>query len=871
MKKEVKRKLKKKFLEDGVELPPISQIQEEEEEEEEQEDQEEEKDQINESPSQKKLHKNSISLNQKLTQISVQQLQLIEIEQIRERSKAIIQIQITTSDEEEEEDEEQEEIKKKLEEEKIAINTKLKHLNFKRQQIKSESSEQENEFKFFNYNDQETEVQDLSDGSEQQKKENLSQEVLSNESIDKDIETQDIFLDSIQVKEDEQKNNQQSLQQIFQNENNNNNESNINFTETAPLAKRISQSQQNKVPETSNQNIGLNEDDNNNNNNNNNNNIVKEKNIKKKKKFNWSNYIRLLWYLKKQYKLVLIGYFYVILQSITQIYIPSFSGKLLDATTHEFSMKNLNDIALYAILLYLLNSTSAFFRTCIFNVIGEKIVNELKNECFEKFILNDISFHDKQLSGELVSRLQIDIMSSKSAVSSNMSNGIRNIFICIGNSIMLFKISKSLFCIIILLIPIFLIISGVYGRYLRKITKHYQDQSAKVNANISECLQNIKTVKAFSSELKMIDKFKNILQDQYNLGFKKSKSNGLYSGAISFVTNIATLSVLWLGGYLVLTKNKLTSGELASVILYTNSLADSSASISSSFTKIVTASASMSRLFKMIDKQPKVKIQGGLQVDFQGKIQFKNVDFYYKFRKNQPVLNELCLEILPGERVAFVGQSGCGKSTIIKLLERFYDVKKGEILIDNINIKDIDIVYLRQKIGYVSQEPLLFQGSIEENITYGLRGAYTQQQLDQACKLGHCYDFIHNEKLFPQGFKTIVGESGSKLSGGQKQRIAISRALILQPRILIFDEATSALDAESEFQVQQAIEQLMKQKNDMTIIMIAHRLSTIVNCNKIVVLNKGKVAEIGTHKALLQKKGQYKQLFERQLSGLTIN
>jgi len=271
-----------------------------------------------------------------------------------------------------------------------------------------------------------------------------------------------------------------------------------------------------------------------------------------------------------------------------------------------------------------------------------------------------------------------------------------------------------------------------------------------------------------------------------------------------------------------------------------------------------------------MDYEPLIKNYGGISdiKSLKGMVEFKDVSFCYPNKQEVYVLKTLNLTIQAGEVVALVGSSGGGKTTIANLIERFYDPKSGEILIDGVDIRKYDLKALHQRIGHVPQEPSLFSGTIEENITYGL-DSYTQEQVDKATKLANCYDFIHDKSLFPKGFQTFVGERGMKLSGGQKQRIAIARALIKEPKILVLDEATSALDAENEFHVQKAIEGLMHQK-DMTMIVIAHRLSTIINCKRIIVICEGKIAEEGRHDELIEINGVYKNLVERQMQGFIV-
>jgi len=275
------------------------------------------------------------------------------------------------------------------------------------------------------------------------------------------------------------------------------------------------------------------------------------------------------------------------------------------------------------------------------------------------------------------------------------------------------------------------------------------------------------------------------------------------------------------------------------------------------------------QVFELMDYKSKVNSSGGkTNSDFKGKIEIKGVNFNYPTKAEVLVMDNVNLKIDSGDVVAFVGASGSGKSTIVSLIERFYDVNSGVISIDGEDLKDVDLRWYHNNIGYVSQEPSLFSGTIEENVTYGLT-EYGKDDIDKALKMAHAYDFVMNEKQFPQGLQTVVGERGVKLSGGQKQRIAIARALIKDPKILIFDEATSALDAESEFQVQQAIDTLIKEGNK-TVIIIAHRLSTIINCPRILVVQSGRIVEEGTHRELLDKNGIYKALIERQLSGFNV-
>lgn len=350
--------------------------------------------------------------------------------------------------------------------------------------------------------------------------------------------------------------------------------------------------------------------------------------------------------------------------------------------------------------------------------------------------------------------------------------------------------------------------------------------------------------------------------------FFRGLSGAIYSSLTEICANAGTLAILWYGGLHVINGN-ITSGELVSFMIYANTYSATAKLISTGLTSIVVATGVADNLFKLLDYKPKInnkKKNSKINInDFKGNIEFKNVNFGYPSKKNVKVLNNFNLLIEPNEAIAICGSSGSGKSTIVSLIQRFYDVTEGEgeLLINNINIKEYDLKTLHQKIGFVSQEPVLFNGTIEENIIYGVE-KYTKNELYEAAKNANCYNFITDKNQFPDGFNTLIVEKGSNLSGGQKQRIAIARALIKKPKILIFDESTSALDSESEHAVQLSINNLIA-KGNMTVIIIAHRLSTIMNCKKIIVLKDGNLVEQGNHQSLLELRGIYFNLAKKQM------
>lgn len=383
-----------------------------------------------------------------------------------------------------------------------------------------------------------------------------------------------------------------------------------------------------------------------------------------------------------------------------------------------------------------------------------------------------------------------------------------------------------------------------------------------------ECFSNIRTVKSFSSEEQEISHFRAKSNEASRTAFKRAIATGLYRGLTDMMTNIGTIAELWFGGYYII-NGDMTSGELVSFLIYSNTYAGSSSSLSDAITSIVVASGVAETLFDLMDYKPNIinpkknNQQFYSQQTFEGKIQFINASFSYPSKDSVKTLDGLNLEINPGETVAICGASGGGKSTIISLIERFYDLREGVLLINGKDIKEYDLAFLHSNIGFVSQEPVLFSGTIEENIVYGVP-EYTKSELYEAARLANAYNFITDISIFPEGFNTMLGERGITLSGGQKQRIAIARALIKKPKIIIFDESTSALDADSEHQVQISIHNLIQQ-GDKTVIIIAHRLSTIIDCKRIIVLSQGKIVEEGDHETLVRKNGFYKGLIEKQM------
>ncbi|CAD8099465.1 unnamed protein product [Paramecium sonneborni] len=576
-----------------------------------------------------------------------------------------------------------------------------------------------------------------------------------------------------------------------------------------------------------------------------------------------SSFYRLIRYSWKHKLLLFLGNLGLIVTSLSMVALPYLTGQMIDSITKSDGKEDLNKLTFYFIILTIVSALFTFLRAYAYNILGEKITFDLRNELFQKMITKDIEFFDSNRSGELISRLSSDISVINKGANDSISMILKNAVQFIGSLVLLWFISWNLTLVLFCVIPPFTIIVILFVRTYKKLTKEYQQAVAVSTQIASEVLGNMRIVRSFSTEEKEGLQYRNATTKVYGIGNRIAILGSQFMSIGILLGYAVILSILYYGGSLVI-EDKLTIGDLSSFVLYTLTMTISLLAVSGLMNQMISAAAVSEKIFQIMDHP--VKIQNG-SIDSQnvtGEITLKNVTFQYPTKLNVTTLKSIDLEIKKGEVVALVGQSGSGKSTIVQLLERFYDSNEGQILFDNIDIKEYNLQKLHQSIGFVAQEPTLFSGTLKENITYGV-DTFTQEDIDNAMKLANAYEFVSNKSIFPDGLDTIVGERGVKLSGGQKQRIAIARALIKNPKILIFDEATSALDSESEFQVQSAIDGLV-QTGQKTIIIIAHRLSTIINSNKIVVIQNGQIVEQGKHLDLIDKNGIYKQLIERQLT-----
>jgi ABC-type multidrug transport system fused ATPase/permease subunit len=596
-----------------------------------------------------------------------------------------------------------------------------------------------------------------------------------------------------------------------------------------------------------------------------------KKNKEEKVKLSKDSYqkaAKLFSYLKPYRLVFTIGWIFLILSTSAGLLFPFLMGKLLGGSSTSnpqntyqlINLETINQVALALFILFALQAVFSFFRVIIFTNVTEKTLRDIRKDAFSKLIYMPMNFYNQNKVGELTSRLSSDITQVQETLRTTIAEFFRQIVIIFGGIAFLFILSWKLALIMLATVPVMAIIAVFFGRFIRKLAKEAQDETANSTVIIEENLTGISNVKTFTNENFVLKKYEKSLDIIMKLNIKSGFWRGIFASFIIFCLFGAIVFIIWQGLLMTQGQNpELSQENFYSFIFYTIMMGASVGSIPELYASIQKAIGSTENLMKIIENESEKDIMLGQKTPvIDGKISFKNVHFSYPQRTEIEILKGINFEANPNETIAFVGSSGAGKSTIASLLLRYYDIQSGEISINDIPQNEIEIEHLRKNMAYVPQEVILFGGTIEENIAYGNINA-NFEEIKKAAIQANALEFIES---FPDGFQTQVGDRGIQLSGGQKQRIAIARALLKNPKILILDEATSALDSESEKLVQDALEKLMEGR---TSFVIAHRLSTIRNANKIFVLDQGKIVENGTHEELLKNKdGIYSKLIQLQ-------
>ncbi|QZK90350.1 ATP-binding cassette domain-containing protein [Flavobacterium sp. CHNK8] len=556
-----------------------------------------------------------------------------------------------------------------------------------------------------------------------------------------------------------------------------------------------------------------------------------------------------------------VGLLFLVFTGGTALAFPKLMGMLIDCVKNKDN-DQANLIAGGLLVILFLQSIFSFFRLSLFVNFTENTLANLRLALYSNLVKLPMSFFSQKRVGELNSRISSDITQIQDTLTSTIAEFLRQFILIVGGVLLLANESIKLTLLMLSVVPLVAIAAVVFGRFIRKYSKNVQDKVAESQVIVEETMQGISIVKAFANEWYEIARYNLKIKEVVSIAIKGGKYRGYFASFIIFCLFGAIVAVVWYGVQLSIS-GEMSVGQLISFVLYSTFVGASFGGIAELYAQIQKAIGATERVFELLDETPEKINSNKEKVEIQkikGTVEFKNVAFSYPSRKEINVLKNVNFSASFGQKIAIVGPSGTGKSTIASLLLRFYNIDNGEILIDGKSIYDYDLENLRGNMSIVPQDVILFGGTIKENIAYGKPNA-TDQEILVAAKQANAYQFIES---FPDKFETVVGERGIKLSGGQRQRIAIARALLKNPSILILDEATSALDSESEKLVQEALEILMEGR---TSIIIAHRLSTIRSADQILVLDNGIIAEQGTHQDLIVlENGIYKNLSNLQFS-----
>jgi subfamily B ATP-binding cassette protein MsbA len=550
---------------------------------------------------------------------------------------------------------------------------------------------------------------------------------------------------------------------------------------------------------------------------------------------------------------LLLAAFSLVIIGLLGLAMPWVVKELVDLVIVGQQTAQLNRLALLMAGIYVLRAAFGFAQTYLIAWVGERVVAGLRREIYEHLLSLSLGFFSEQRVGAIVSRLGSDVQVIQYAVTSNLVTLLQQTVTAAGVIVVVGLMNWRLTLLMALAMPGVVLVTQVMGRRIRHIARRVQDALAEASAVAEETVGSIRTVQSFAREEYETARFGQKVSELFEVAMRRTRIHALLGPLISLFTYGSLVLVLWVGGQEVLNQ-RLTPGELIAFLVYAIMLTGPLSSFAGLFGQIQSALGATERIFELLDVQPEIAELPDAKPlpPIAGEVIFHDVSFDYDVR--QPVLRHIELEAAPGQVVALVGPSGAGKTTLVHLIPRFYDPTAGKVTIDGCDVRQVTLRSLRDQIGMVPQETLLFSDSVSNNIRYGNLAA-SRAQVEAAAQAANAHDFIINE--LPDGYETQVGERGIKLSGGQRQRIAIARAILRDPRVLILDEATSSLDTESERLIQEALERLLHPEGGdakgRTTFVIAHRLSTIVNADRIAVLHEGRVVEQGTHAELIAR------------------
>ncbi len=552
----------------------------------------------------------------------------------------------------------------------------------------------------------------------------------------------------------------------------------------------------------------------------------------------------------------------LVIAALATLAVPIAVRRMIDFGFQDRAAELINSYFLVLILVAAVLALASASRFYLVTTLGERIVADLRGELFGHLTTLSPAFFDRTQTGELLSRLTADTTQIKSAVGAAVSIALRNLVLFVGAAAMMVITSPRLSGFVMLVIPVIVLPLVAFGRQVRRRSRMAQDMLADASAHAAEQLGAVRIVQAFTNEPLAIARFTHAVGRAYQTARDSTFARAVLTAVVIFLVFASVVVVLWIGAQDVIDK-QMTPGRLSQFVLFTVFAAGALGELSQVWGEITAAAGAAERLFEILGVQPVIRQPGlpvPLPVPSRGEIVFEKVRFSYPTRLQARALDDVSLHIKPGEKVAIVGPSGAGKSTIFHLILRFYDPLAGSITFDGVRLLDAYPTALRRQIALVPQDPVIFAASVRDNIRFGRPDA-KDADIESAAEIAAIAEFI---RKLPQGYDTPVGERGVTLSGGERQRISIARAALRQAPLLLLDEATSSLDAENEAQVVAALERLMKER---TTLVIAHRLSTVQSCDRILVMDKGRIIEEGTHVHLVEQGGLYARLAKLQFEG----
>ena len=567
-------------------------------------------------------------------------------------------------------------------------------------------------------------------------------------------------------------------------------------------------------------------------------------------------YLRILSYIKPYMHRLIFAMFCTIMAAAGNLYIPWIIKDMIDEVLADKNGTMLNWIAASIIAIFVVRGLFWYGQNYLMSYVGQSVIIDIRAAVFKKLQRLSVSFYDKNKTGTIMSYVTNDVNALQSAMVENTIEMITEGFILIGSVVAMIYLDWRLTLFTVCTFPVVLWFMEFFGKKIRKTGGRIQECTADITSVLQESVASARVIKSFVREDYEVDRFDVENRANFRANMKNAQLMATLTPVVELVAAIGVTMIIWYGGNNVI-NGTITAGSLVAFLTYAVNISNPIKRLTRVIGNIQKALAAAQRVFMIIDMPEEIaESRDAKQLpEVSGKVEFQNVSFAYDDKGN--VITDLSFSVKPGEVIAIVGPSGAGKSTIANLLPRFYDVNKGDIKIDGHSVREVTLDSLREQVGIVPQETMLFNGSVYNNILYGRLDA-TKEEIEAAAKAANAHDFIMQ---LTDGYETKLGDRGVNLSGGQRQRIAIARAILKNPRILILDEATSALDTESERVVQEALDRLMVGRPSFV---IAHRLSTVKNADKILVLEKGNLVESGTHDELLALDGLYAHLYKIQ-------